>query len=207
MGKYVCAVCGYVYDEEVTEKKFAKLADDFTCPVCMATKDAFELKKEVTKNDDIEEDLDELKELSFGQMSILCSNLAKGVEKQYKAEAAVLFHKLSSQFKEKAGVIKTEDILEVEALLQEDLAEYDEAKNIATKKGDRGALRALVWSEKVSKMVRSILNRYNKKGDSILDDTNIYVCEICGFIYIGNNLPKICPVCKVPSFKMTKVEG
>ncbi len=31
-------------------------------------------------------------------------------------------------------------------------------------------------------------------------------CEICGFVYIGDIPPDICPVCKVPSFKITPVQ-
>ena len=27
---------------------------------------------------------------------------------------------------------------------------------------------------------------------------NVYVCEICGFAYVGDDAPDICPVCKAP---------
>ncbi|MEG1753613.1 MAG: rubredoxin, partial [Christensenella sp.] len=36
--------------------------------------------------------------------------------------------------------------------------------------------------------------------------TSVYVCDICGFIYVGDALPQICPVCKVPNMKILKVE-
>ena len=39
--KYVCGVCGYVYDEEVEGVKFADLDDGYTCPVCGVGKDQF----------------------------------------------------------------------------------------------------------------------------------------------------------------------
>ena len=47
--KYVCNVCGYVYDEELGDPdngiaagtKFADLPDDFTCPLCAVGKDEF----------------------------------------------------------------------------------------------------------------------------------------------------------------------
>ena len=32
--KYVCTVCGYIYDEEVEGFKFEDLADDWKCPLC-----------------------------------------------------------------------------------------------------------------------------------------------------------------------------
>lgn len=44
MKKYVCTVCGYVYDEAVEGVKFADLPDDWVCPLCGAEKDQFEEK-------------------------------------------------------------------------------------------------------------------------------------------------------------------
>jgi len=50
MEKYICTVCGYVYDEEkgVPEEgikpgtKWEDIPDDFVCPACGAAKDMFE---------------------------------------------------------------------------------------------------------------------------------------------------------------------
>lgn len=51
--KYVCAICGYVYDEEKIESSFKDLPDSWTCPLCGAPKSAFvpleDKKKEETK--------------------------------------------------------------------------------------------------------------------------------------------------------------
>jgi rubredoxin len=49
MEKYVCGICGYVYDPAVGDpdagvKKgtaFANLPEDWVCPVCGASKDEF----------------------------------------------------------------------------------------------------------------------------------------------------------------------
>jgi rubredoxin len=49
MARYVCSVCGYVYDPAVGDpdggiKKgvsFADLSDDWVCPICGAAKDQF----------------------------------------------------------------------------------------------------------------------------------------------------------------------
>lgn len=51
MRKYVCVVCGYVYDPDVGDPDsgiapgtpFEDLPDDWVCPVCGADKSAFEL--------------------------------------------------------------------------------------------------------------------------------------------------------------------
>lgn len=50
MTKYVCVVCGYVYDPEQGEPdqgiapgtKFEDLPDDYVCPTCGVGKDMFE---------------------------------------------------------------------------------------------------------------------------------------------------------------------
>lgn len=50
MKKYKCSICGYVYDEAVGDPdsgiapgtKFEDLPDDWSCPVCGASKDQFE---------------------------------------------------------------------------------------------------------------------------------------------------------------------
>jgi rubredoxin len=39
--KYICDLCGYVYDEEVEGTPFADLPDDYACPECGAGKDDF----------------------------------------------------------------------------------------------------------------------------------------------------------------------
>ena len=49
MKKYVCDVCGWVYDEELGDPendiapgtKFEDLPDDFECPLCGVGKDTF----------------------------------------------------------------------------------------------------------------------------------------------------------------------
>ena len=50
MEKYVCTVCGYVYDEELGDEengiapgtKIEDLPDDYVCPLCGVSKDQFE---------------------------------------------------------------------------------------------------------------------------------------------------------------------
>ena len=50
MKKFVCTVCGYVYDEAAGDPDngiaagtaFADLPDDFVCPLCSVGKDMFE---------------------------------------------------------------------------------------------------------------------------------------------------------------------
>lgn len=39
--KYLCKVCGYIYDEEKEGTKFEELPPDWLCPVCAAPKEDF----------------------------------------------------------------------------------------------------------------------------------------------------------------------
>ena len=51
--KYVCSVCGYVYDEELGDPengiepgtKFEDLPEDYECPLCGVGKDEFEAEE------------------------------------------------------------------------------------------------------------------------------------------------------------------
>jgi len=53
MNKYICTLCGYVYDPSVGDPdediapgtEFEDLPDDWYCPVCGAGKDDFEIKE------------------------------------------------------------------------------------------------------------------------------------------------------------------
>ena len=94
------------------------------------------------------------------------------------------------------------------SLIEKDLEEnFPSANAAADGDKDRGAMRALVWSEKVTRILKSLLSRYEKEGDAMLENTGVYVCTICGFVFIGDNPPEICPVCKVPGWKFEKMEG
>jgi len=44
LARYVCGICGYVYDDDLEKIPFANLPDDWVCPVCGEGKDAFKLK-------------------------------------------------------------------------------------------------------------------------------------------------------------------
>jgi rubredoxin len=40
--KYICKVCGFVYDEEAEGVKFEDLPADYLCPLCGVGTDEFE---------------------------------------------------------------------------------------------------------------------------------------------------------------------
>jgi len=218
--KYVCTVCGYIYDEAIGNPengikpgtKWEDIPEDWTCPLCGAGKSEFEEqaaneKPDTAKGNISREDKHGLREFSFGEMSALFSNLAKGSEKQYRVEEAERFNELAEYYKSISKSTGNEQLSDISDLVRQNLnTDYSHANVIAEKYSDSGALRALVWSEKVTRILFSILNRYEKQKTELLKNKNIYVCEICGFVYLGDKPPQICPVCKVPNLKIGIVQ-
>jgi len=221
MAKYICSVCGFVYDEAngLPEKDVAPgarwddLPDGFVCPICGAEKSEFGKQKDsVTvkgkKPHPIMDAPADMRKLSPLEIGALCANLARGCEKQYKPQEAALFRQLADYFKSVSTPAEEPDFNQLLDFIEKDVTEgFPNANAAASDAKDRGALRALVWSEKVTRILKSLLTRYQKTGDDMLENTGVYVCTICGFVYIGDELPEVCPVCKVPNWKFEKVEG
>lgn len=221
MAKYACSICGFVYDEASGIKedgiapgtKWEDLPDNWACPVCGAAKSEFEKQGESApvreeKPKPVIDASSDRQQLSPLEISALCSNLARGCEKQYKAEQSSLFKQLADYFKSVSEPAKDLAFSQLLALIEEDLEQgFPNAWAVASEVKDRGALRALTWSEKVTRILKSLLSRYQKEGEAMLENTDVYVCTICGFVHIGDELPEVCPVCKVPNWKFEKVEG
>lgn len=221
MNKYICSVCGYIYDEAkgIPEAGIAlgtvweDLPEDWICPLCGAAKAEFNKQGEAAETGEkkpivVIESSSDMNELSPLEISALCSNLARGCEKQYKPEEAALFNDLAGYFKKASAPAKAPDFNQIIELIEKDLEEsYPNANAVAADAKDRGALRALVWSEKVTRILKSLMTRYKKEGDAMLENTGVYVCTICGFVYVGDTPLDICPVCKVPNWKFEKIEG
>lgn len=207
--KYVCPICGYVYDESRESVPFAELPDSWVCPLCGAAKSVFKAEKIKDEKPAVRLHIDtEPDNLSPGALSAVFSNLARGCEKQYKAEESALFSELADYFASAYTANENADISVLINNTAENLdAAYPAASSAASEAGDRGTLRITVWGEKVTRIVDSVLSRYKREGDSFLEGTNIWVCTICGFIYVGDNAPELCPVCKVPDWKFEKIEG
>lgn len=117
--KYVCKICGYVYDDDQQSVPFQDLPDSWVCPLCGAAKSDFEpqassgaVKPAAERtaairrgendhggeNDDHDGMHEDMHRLSAGELSALFSNLARGCEKQYLQAQADLFTKLADSF-------------------------------------------------------------------------------------------------------------
>ena len=75
MKKYVCKICGYVYDEANEKVKFDDLPDDWKCPLCGAPKSMFQLLEEESEdskeknieNSQVQEELSDMREMTYGE--------------------------------------------------------------------------------------------------------------------------------------------
>ena len=192
--RYVCSICGYVYDEAQNPPWNRAFRPEGTqqaaapAPVPALPTD--------------------LRPLTAMELSAVCSNLARGCEKQYNADQAAAFTRLADWLRERAEPFADSNLDALLAKVEQDLSEgYPTANAVSGQVSDRGALRSLVWSEKVTRMLQSLLTRYSREGEAMLKDTGVWVCTICGFVYVGDTPPELCPVCKVPSHKLERIGG
>jgi len=215
--RYVCSICGYIYDDAEQKVPFAELPDDWTCPMCGASKSDFAPREETVRPQKTADSFFEsslptsagsdfdMTKLSVGQLAALCSNLARGCEKQYKTEESALFVRLAEYFSSVTPSVDDATVNTVAKSLKNEIDDYAALKSTAVSAGDRGAQRVCVWGEKVTRMLSTLVDRYDKDGEKMLEDTEIWVCTVCGIVYVGQNAPELCPVCKVPSWKFEKM--
>ena len=208
--RYVCQICGYVYDDAKEKVPFSELPETWKCPLCGAAKSDFkpesQPKAEPRPVAAPVQDAD-MKKLSAGQLAALCSNLARGCEKQYKDAEAASFRELADYFASITPAVEDATVEALAAALQEDIDNYPGVRATADAALDRGAARICVWGEKVTRMLSSLVSRYLTEGEAMLAGKEIWICTVCGFIYIGDTAPELCPVCKVPAWKFEKIEG
>ena len=206
--KYVCPICGYVYDE-AKDVPWDSLSESWNCPLCGAAKTDFRPESgEVPKAAAPVLAPVEIRPLNALEVSALCSNLARGCEKQYQPEQADAFRHLAGWFRDRAEKAADPSFAALLEMIERDLEEgYPSANAVASEEKDRGALRSLVWSEKVTRILRSLLARLEQEGEALTENTGVYVCTICGFVYVGGELPEVCPVCKVPNRKFERIGG
>lgn len=215
MKQMVCSVCSYTYDESkgipeagiAPGTRWEDLPEGWRCPWCGASKDMFREKAETPAPAPEPPQMPAQEpggewQLSALELSVICSNLARGCEKQYLPEQEKGFRELADFFRAQSVPAPDAGMPALLQLVEQEFSSgYPYAHAAAGEAADRGALRALTWSEKVTRMLQNLLSRYEKEGEAMLEHTGVYVCSVCGFVYVGDAPPSICPVCKVPSWK------
>jgi rubrerythrin len=132
------------------------------------------------------------------------SNLSKAAEKQQLNEMAELYSQLSDTCY--IGTSETFEFRDLKDRISSDLIDhYPKIQKEAESKNERGILRTLRWGQKVSTLQATLIDRYLEKGEKLLEGKDLFVCEACGFVFLGDGAPDICPVCKAPKMRFSKM--
>jgi rubrerythrin len=143
---------------------------------------------------------------SSGVLTAVCAQLAKACEKQMEPEASSHFYTLAQYF---ASITSEESSASLKDLTDkvssDSITAYVEVEAAGQSVQDRGALRCATWGKKVTAIHKSLLGRYEKQGEALMKDNQVYVCEACGFIALAKQVPPVCPICKAPSSRFISI--
>lgn len=210
--KWVCKICGYVYEGE-------ELPSDFICPWCKHGAEDFE-KIEEEKGEVIMElkgsKTEKNLEAAFAGESMARNKYtyyASKAKKDGYVQIAQLFEETANQEKEHAkiwfkllngGIDSTEKNLAsaAEGENYEWVEMYPEFAKVAKEEGFDEIAKLF---EKVAAIEKVHEDRYKKLLGNVTDgivfsrdNDVIWQCKNCGHIVIGKKAPEVCPVCNHP---------
>lgn len=147
-----------------------------------------------------------------GERAPILSNLAKAAEKMQAPDLAVRLLNLSKSCdltldavdREMSPASNTWDSCAAQNQILLTRA-YPSIESALETGPDRAVLRVDTWGKKVAAVQKSLLQRYIQKGDDLVRDKELFVCEACGFIFLGDAAPAICPICKAPASRFVKI--
>ena len=212
--KYVCKICGFVYDEASESKKWDELDENWVCPVYKAPKDKFEAIQEGNSKYAGTKTEKNLMEAFAGES--MARNkytfFAEAARKEGYEQIAAIFEETANQEKQHAkmwfseyhGIGSTDENLETAAQGEND--EWTEMyKRMAKEAREEGFDELAEKFEYVGKVEQSHEKRYLKLLDAYKKGTTFkgdapkgWKCRQCGFIYEGDEAPENCPVCGYP---------
>ncbi len=208
MAKYVCKVCGYVHEGELT--------DDFKCPVCGAPASEFE-KVEETSTKNIYAGTKTEKNLwtafaGESQARNKYTYFASVAKKQGFEQIAALFLKTAENEKEHAklwfkalgGIGDTAENLRAAA--EGENHEWTDMYVQMAKNADEEGFhelaeqfRGVAAIEKAhEERYRALLNNVETQQVFEKSEVKVWECRNCGHIVVGTAAPEVCPVCKHP---------
>ena len=208
MAKYVCKVCGYVHEGELT--------DDFKCPVCGAPASEFE-KVEETSTKNIYAGTKTEKNLwtafaGESQARNKYTYFASVAKKQGFEQIAALFLKTAENEKEHAklwfkalgGIADTAENLRAAA--EGENHEWTDMYVQMAKDADEEGFhelaeqfRGVAAIEKThEERYRALLNNVEMKQVFEKSEVKVWECRNCGHIVVGTKAPEVCPVCNHP---------
>lgn len=225
--KYRCPTCDYVFDDAAgiphwgipPGTRWERLPGHWVCPGCRARKINFVPAQSVFSPSSRTDASKQMKiaiedtthredtyEMSYGALSALCSSLANSCERQFLSREAGQFAVLAEYYETHAQAPADASVDRLLTLAERDLSDaFARADAAADAAEDRGAKRILKWNRGVTRASNSLLSRYKSQGDKLLQNKSVYICEVCGYIHIGDTSPPFCPVCRAHDFKFSKV--
>lgn len=208
MAKYVCKVCGYVHEGELT--------DDFKCPVCGAPASEFE-KVEETSTKNIYAGTKTEKNLwtafaGESQARNKYTYFASVAKKQGFEQIAALFLKTAENEKEHAklwfkalgGIGDTAENLRAAA--EGENHEWTDMYVQMAKDADEEGFhelaeqfRGVAAIEKAhEERYRALLNNVETQQVFEKSEVKVWECRNCGHIVIGTKALEVCPLCNHP---------
>ena len=208
MAKYVCKVCGYVHEGELT--------DDFKCPACGAPASEFEKVDETSKKNPYAGTKTE-KNLwtafaGESQARNKYTYFASVAKKQGFEQIAALFLKTAENEKEHAklwfkalgGIGDTAENLRAAA--EGENHEWTDMYVQMAKDADEEGFhelaeqfRGVAAIEKThEERYRALLNNVETQQVFEKSEVKVWECRNCGHIVVGTKAPEVCPVCKHP---------
>ena len=184
MAKWVCKVCGYVYEGDAAPEQ---------CPICKVPASQFEK---------VEEE----------RTSKYAGTKTEMARKEGLEQIAAIFEETANQEKQHAkmwfsefhGIGATDENLEA-AAAGENEEWTDMYARMAKEAREEGFEELAIKFENVGKVERSHEARYlrllkNYKEDKTFkgDAPKGWKCRQCGFIYEGEEAPERCPTCGYP---------
>ena len=213
--KYVCKICGFIYDEATQEKKWNELDENWVCPVCKAPKSKFEAVNENSGNKYARTKTEKNLMEAFAGESMARNKytyFAKAAREEGYEQIAAIFEETANQEKQHAkmwfnefhGIGSTDENLETAAQGEND--EWtDMYVRMAKEAREEGFEELAVKFEYVAKVEKSHERRYLKLLEAFKNGTTFkgdapkgWKCRQCGFIYEGQEAPENCPVCGYP---------
>ena len=208
MAKYVCKVCGYDHEGELT--------DDFKCPACGAPASEFEKVEETsTKNIYAGTKTEQNLLAAFAgesQARNKYTYFASVAKKQGFEQIAALFLKTAENEKEHAklwfkalgGIGDTAENLRAAA--EGENHEWTDMYVQMAKDADEEGFhelaeqfRGVAAIEKAhEERYRALLNNVETQQVFEKSEVKVWECRNCGHIVVGTKAPEVCPVCKHP---------
>ncbi|QOV18465.1 rubrerythrin family protein [Blautia liquoris] len=214
MKKWVCGVCGYVYEGAQPPEQ---------CPVCKAPASEFSLQEDNAEKNDSDGSKSKyagtkteknLQDAFAGESQARnkYTFYASAAKKAGYEQMAAIFLETADQekehakmwFKEFHGIGDIEENLK-DAAAGENYEWTDMYVQMAKDAREEGFDELAEKFEGVAKVEARHEKRYNKLLKSYLDDKTFkgdapkgWKCRNCGYIYEGEEAPEICPVCAHP---------